>query len=112
MIDTDEYEGYTYRRVDTDEYEGYTIYRRDKLGTYAGTDRYVWSYFACELPSWASEADSRLMEDAPKLLAEVKRLYKVMDVLKDFHLVKNVEQGFTQREWVELVELVKRGEEE
>jgi hypothetical protein len=31
-------------------------------------------------------------------------LYEMMDVLASFHVVKNVEQGFTQREWVELVE--------
>ena len=45
-----------------------------------------------------------------ELLAEVKRLYEMMDVLASFDIVKNVEQGFTQREWVELVELVKRGD--
>lgn len=58
------------------------------------------------------EPDVMLMQDAPLLLAEVKRLYEMMDVLASFHVVKNVEQGFTQREWVELVELAKRGEEE
>jgi hypothetical protein len=36
----------------------------------------------------------------------------MMDVLASFNIVKNAEQGFTQREWVEFVELVKRGEEE
>tara|TARA_R100000278_G_scaffold52043_1_gene43862 strand:- start:155 stop:415 length:261 start_codon:yes stop_codon:yes gene_type:complete len=58
------------------------------------------------------EPDVMLMQDAPLLLAEVKRLYEMMDVLASFHMVKNVEQGFTQRDWVELVELAKRGEEE
>ena len=57
-------------------------------------------------------ADAKLIADAPDLLAEVKRLYEMMDVLASFYIVKNVEQGFTQREWVELVELAKRGEEE
>ena len=47
-----------------------------------------------------------------ELLAEVERLYEMMDVLASFHIVKNVEQGFTQRDWFELVELAKRGEEE
>tara|TARA_R100000700_G_C3087271_1_gene90227 strand:+ start:190 stop:441 length:252 start_codon:yes stop_codon:yes gene_type:complete len=51
-------------------------------------------------------------ENGEGLLAEVKRLYEMMDALASFHIVKNVEQGFTQREWVELVELAKRGEEE
>ena len=54
----------------------------------------------------------RLMADAPLLLREVERLYEMMDVLASFDIAKNVEQGFTQREWVELVELAKRGEEE
>ncbi len=58
------------------------------------------------------EPDVMLMQDAPLLLEEVKRLYEMMDVLASFNIVKNVEQGFTQREWVELVELVKRGKEE
>ena len=58
------------------------------------------------------EPDVMLMQDAPLLLEEVKRLYEMMDVLASFNIVKNVEQGFTQREWVELVESVKRGKEE
>ena len=75
-----------------------------------------------ETPTWvrniarglnpSQTADHALLLDAPLLLAEVKRLYEMMDVLASFNIVKNVEQGFTQREWVELVESVKRGEEE
>jgi|TARA_Y100000052_G_scaffold27270_1_gene34431 hypothetical protein len=59
-----------------------------------------------------AEANQRLIMNAPRLYAEVKRLYEMMDVLASFNIVKNVEQGFTQREWVELVESVKRGKEE
>jgi len=60
--------------IDTDKYEGHTVNRRDKLGTFAGTDIYVWTYFAQELPSWTSKADFLLVEDAPLLLAEYKKL--------------------------------------
>ena len=69
--------------IDTNKYEGHTEYRRDKLGTYAGTDIYVWSYFAQELPNWVSKADFLLVEDAPKLLAEVKRLREQVADLQD-----------------------------
>ena len=58
------------------------------------------------------ENEAILVKHIPDLIAEVKRLYEMMDVLASFNIVKNVEQGFTQREWVELVESVKRGEEE
>ena len=107
MSDTDKYEGHTeeeWHRDSNDLWfhrDGKDIGIADILIRGDVDERY-----------YEDVANARLIADAPKLLAEVKRLYKVMDVLKDFHLVKNVEQGFTQREWVELVELVKRGEEE
>jgi len=70
--------------IDTDKYEGHTVNRRDKLGTFAGTDIYVWTYFAEELPSWTSKADFLLVEDAPLLLAEVKRLKEIIGMFDEF----------------------------
>ena len=60
--------------IDTDKYEGHTVNRRDKLGTFKGTDIFVWDWFAQQLPVWASKADAQLIADAPLLLEEVKRL--------------------------------------
>ena len=60
--------------IDTNKYEGHTVNRRDKLGTFKGTDIFVWDWFAQQLPVWASKADAQLIADAPLLLEEVKRL--------------------------------------
>ena len=94
MIDTDKYEGHT-------EGEWMLDYRD-----------WNWAINIFGKDGETIEANAILIQDAPLLLQEVKRLREMMDVLASFHIVKNVEQGFTQREWVELVELVKRGEEE
>ena len=70
--------------IDTDKYEGYTENRRDKLGTFKGNDIFVWDWFALQLPMWASKADVRLVEDAPVLLDEVKRLRLLFrELIKD-----------------------------
>ena len=105
--------------IDTDKYEGHTsnwkwIYID---GEYHGIDLENGFYLYSLESVFGSKIihdtpDGELAQDAPLLLAEVKRLYEMMDVLASFNIVKNVEQGFTQREWVELVESVKRGEEE
>ena len=109
--------------IDTDKYEGHTPAPWDSLVCATTGKKWIidgpeenWSK-AIALVEGIGENDVGwinmwLMADAPLLLAEVKRLYEMMEVLASFHIVKNVEQGFTQREWVELVELVKRGEEE
>ena len=110
MIDTDKYEGHKpapwvwdingvgqYESLRCNELEDYSDETKRTIASKVG---------AYDVPT------AELMADAPLLLEEVKRLYEMMDVLASFHIVKNVEQGFTQREWVELVELVKRGEEE
>jgi len=110
MIDTDKYEGRKpapwvwdingvgqYESLRCNELEDYSDETKRTIASKVG---------AYDVPT------AELMADAPLLLEEVKRLYEMMDVLASFHIVKNVEQGFTQREWVELVELVKRGEEE
>ena len=66
--------------IDTDKYEGHTVNRRDKLGTFKGTDIFVWDWFAQQLPVWASKADAQLIADAPLLLEEVKRLREAIKV--------------------------------
>jgi len=106
MIDTDKYEGHTegpWEQYDDGYIIGDELYIARMQWEHKGTLR---------IERDNMEADAQLIADAPLLLAEVKRLREMMDVLASFHIVKNVEQGFTQREWVELVELVKRGEEE
>jgi hypothetical protein len=60
--------------IDIDKYEEHTVSRTDKLGTFKGTEMFVWDWFAQQLPEWASKADVRLVQDAPLLLEEVKRL--------------------------------------
>ena len=110
MIDTDKYEGHTpapwvwdingvgqYESLRCNELEDYSDETKRTIASKVG---------AYDVPT------AELMADAPLLLEEVKRLYEMMEVPASCHIVKNVEQGFTQREWVELVELVKRGEEE
>ena len=67
--------------IDTDKYEGHTVYCREQLGTFKGTDIFVWDWFAQQLPRWASKADFLLVADAPLLLAEVKRLRSIADDL-------------------------------
>jgi len=96
--------------IDTDKYTGHTPVREEWP---RWCEDWLFSVYADDgshIPNW--NQDNNLACDAPLLLAEVKRLYEMMDVLASFNIVKNVEQGFTQREWVELVESVKRGEEE
>ena len=48
--------------IDTDKYEGHI----ENIGR--------WQMFANALPRWAEDADRNLIQDAPLLLAEVKRL--------------------------------------
>jgi len=107
--------------IDTDKYEGHTPAPWELITNYSEEDwdnKWVGNVHLFTTLGISfdvvgvNETDVQLMADAPLLLAEVKRLREMMDVLASFHIVKNVEQGFTQREWVELVELVKRGEEE
>ena len=100
MIDTDKYEGHTSAPWMMGEYKG-------RPSIHAGNETFVRSIARGLNPS--QTADHALLLDAPLLLAEVKRLYEMMDVLASFNIVKNAEQGFTQREWVEFVELAKRG---
>tara|TARA_R110002110_G_scaffold346008_1_gene556236 strand:- start:302 stop:583 length:282 start_codon:yes stop_codon:yes gene_type:complete len=69
--------------IDTDKYEGHTVNRRDKLGTFKGTDIFVWDWFAQQLPVWASKADAQLIADAPLLLEEVKRLRGLLQEVAD-----------------------------
>ena len=108
MIDTSKYDGHTegHKEGSWDIYEVY-----DSDNKLMKCIRPLHDKWGVDLPLVASK-DAQLIADAPLFLAEVKRLREMMDVLASFHIVKNVEQGFTQREWVELVELVKRGEEE
>lgn len=121
MIDTDRYEGHTTTHwsarnqqdgspesCDEDYCHDEPFIETDQGNVaigYFGGGRYIHS-------TETKRANMRLMADAPLLLREVERLYEMMDVLASFDIAKNVEQGFTQREWVELVELAKRGEEE
>jgi len=69
--------------IDTDKYEGHTVYCREQLGTFKGTDIFVWDWFAQQLPRWASKADFLLVADAPLLLAEVKRLNDYIESIFD-----------------------------
>ena len=48
--------------IDTNKYEGHI----ENIGR--------WRMFANTLPQWAEDADRKLVEDAPLLLEEVKRL--------------------------------------
>ena len=102
--------------IDTNKYEGHTRGERFEFFPSGWCVDWVepctWHIRDPDVHLVGSEANRLLIQDAPLLLAEVKRLYEMMDVLASFNIVKNVEQGFTQREWVELVELAKRGEEE
>jgi hypothetical protein len=97
--------------IDTDKYEGHDLAKGRVGSDYNIYDRKGNIIFDAD-DVGSNMATLNLLADAPLLLEEVKRLYEMMDVLASFHMVKNVEQGFTQREWVELVELAKRGEEE
>jgi hypothetical protein len=124
MIDTDKYEGHQpapWRWVKPMGMEEWFLYAEQ--GNHSNLNHQgaggVWLPDTfCRLgkeldPTHRDEKSTYdLIADAPLLLAEVKRLYEMMDVLASFHMVKNVEQGFTQRDWFELVELAKRGEEE
>ena len=58
--------------IDTDKYEGHI----ENIGR--------WQMFANTLPRWAEDADRKLIADAPKLLAEVKRLRERLGVIEDF----------------------------
>tara|TARA_R110002012_G_scaffold62914_1_gene165495 strand:- start:28474 stop:28782 length:309 start_codon:yes stop_codon:yes gene_type:complete len=101
--------------IDTDKYEGHTVNRRDKLGTFAGNDIYVWTYFAQELPSWTSKADFLLVEDAPLLLAEVKRLHEQQQrILRIAELNKALEWGETDAsvEWAYIIDIINGDGEE
>ena len=48
--------------IDTDKYKGHI----ENIGR--------WQMFPNALPRWAEDADRKLVQDAPLLLAEVKRL--------------------------------------
>jgi hypothetical protein len=97
--------------IDTDKYEGHDLAKGRVGSDYNIYDRKGNIIFDAD-DVGSNMATLNLLADAPLLLEEVKRLYEMMDVLASFHMVKNVEQGFTQRDWFELVELAKRGEEE
>ena len=107
MIDTDKYEGHAREEWYRDSNDLW-FHRNGKDISIAD----ILIRGDCDERYYEDVANARLIADAPLLLAEVKRLYKMMDVFASFNIVKNAEQGFTQREWVEFVELVKRGEEE
>ena len=107
MIDTDKYEGHTEGKWILNEYKG-----RPSISAVKDVETPTWVRSIATGLNPSQTADHALLLDAPLLLAEVKRLHEMMDVLASFHIVKNVEQGFTQRGWVELVESVKRGGEE
>ena len=57
--------------IDTDKYEGHI----ENIGR--------WRNLANALPRWAEEADRELVQDAPLLLQEVKRLRRDRDLLWD-----------------------------
>lgn len=58
--------------IDTDKYEGHI----ENIGR--------WQMFANTLPRWAEDADRKLVQDAPLLLAEVKRLREEVKVLSKY----------------------------
>jgi len=72
--------------IDTDKYEGHTEgpWKWDKWGVLQGEDSVLWCNFTEPDPDWQlnnsaihiSEADEKLIADAPLLLEEVKRLRK------------------------------------
>jgi len=57
--------------IDTDKYTGHI----ENIGR--------WQMFANTLPRWAEDADRKLVQDAPLLLAEVKRLRGLLDEIDD-----------------------------
>jgi FMN phosphatase YigB (HAD superfamily) len=58
--------------IDTDKYEGHI----ENIGR--------WQMFANALPRWAEDADRKLVQDAPLLLEELKRLRERLEVIEDF----------------------------
>jgi hypothetical protein len=60
--------------IDTDKYEGHI----ENIGR--------WRMFANTLPQWAEDADRKLVEDTPLLLAEVKRLREELELYKTRYL--------------------------
>ena len=75
--------------IDTDKYEGHI----ENIGR--------WQMFANALPRWAEDADRKLVQDAPLLLAEVKRLQERLDwILGDEELADYVwEKEVAYMEW-------------
>ena len=83
MIDTDKYEGHTEGEW---EYCDATIHAKNKRGGRFKDNEIIaeypcWNYNKDQLITKEEEANLRLMADAPKLLSEVKRLTKTLELI-------------------------------
>ena len=113
MIDTDKYEGHTLTTSDLghDEYEGRNFGElravKGKWGT--GHKWYIAGIHGCSsLGAIAgSEANARLLADAPLLLAEVKRLRGLLDAI---HWDAFAEDDTTLEIDREVAERIRRGD--
>ena len=56
-----------------------------------------------------TQDDLNASPEIENLRMEVKKLQNVINILKEFHITKNVNNGFTQQEWVELIDSLLRG---
>ena len=80
--------------IDTDKYEGHTEgpWKWDKWGVLQGEDSVLWCNFTEPDPDWQlnnsaihiSEADEKLIADAPLLLEEVLRLERELDTQYEY----------------------------
>ena len=57
--------------IDTEKYTGHI----ENIGR--------WQMFANALPRWAEDADRKLVQDAPLLLAEIKQLHQLIKDIGD-----------------------------
>ena len=78
MIDESKYEGHTEGKW---EYDSATIHATAKGGNEIIAEYPCWNYNKDQLITKEEEANLRLMADAPLLLAEVKRLRSIIEMV-------------------------------
>mgnify|MGYP003115265968 CR=1 FL=1 len=84
--------------IDTDKYEGHSV------AWGLDPDDWTWAINMFTAAGKTNEADALLIEDAPLLLEEVKRLRKITDFVKSsidfhYHSIDNNTGGFV--DWME-----------
>ena len=93
MIDESKYEGHTEGKW---EYNSATILATAKGGNEIIAEYPCWNYNKDQLITKEEETNLRLMADAPLLLAEVKRLKKVIEIMS--YRMNPVDEGCTLHE--------------